>query len=148
MISQLKNIRIWIQKPLSQCKKTFLVIVTQPVFTSSKLTVETLKQGVKCVQSSKVNNKDTKWRQWLRSGVFIVNFWHISHLVLVFLELTLCTWMPTRTKGYSEKRQCLQCAVFLFRRQKQRLEIIYVTANNIVYRLTFALILAVFSGLQ
>ena len=30
----------------------------------------------------KVNN-------WRRSGVFIVNFKHISHLVLVFLLLTL-----------------------------------------------------------
>ena len=27
--------------------------------------------------------------QWHRSGVFIVNFEHISHLVLVFLLLTL-----------------------------------------------------------
>ena len=33
----------------------------------------------------KVNNKDAK----RRSGVFIVNFEHISHLVLVFLLLTL-----------------------------------------------------------
>ena len=28
-------------------------------------------------------------RQWRRSGVFIVNFEHISHLVLVLLLLTL-----------------------------------------------------------
>ena len=27
--------------------------------------------------------------QWRRSGIFIVNFEHISHLVLVFLLLTL-----------------------------------------------------------
>ena len=27
--------------------------------------------------------------EWRRSGVFIVNFEHISHLVLVFLLLTL-----------------------------------------------------------
>ena len=33
----------------------------------------------------KVNNKH--WRYWRRSGVFIVNFEHISHLVLVFLLL-------------------------------------------------------------
>ena len=32
----------------------------------------------------KVNNKDT-----IKSGVFIVNFENISHLVLVFLLLTL-----------------------------------------------------------
>ena len=36
----------------------------------------------------KVNNKDTK-RQWRRSGIFIVNYERISHLVLVFLLLTL-----------------------------------------------------------
>ena len=34
---------------------------------------------------SKVNNKDTRpeQRQWRRSRVFIVNFDHISHLVLL-----------------------------------------------------------------
>ena len=38
----------------------------------------------------KVNNKETpERRQWRRSGVVIVNFEHISHLVLVFLLLTL-----------------------------------------------------------
>ena len=34
----------------------------------------------------KVNNKDSRMRY---SGVFIVNFEHISHLVLVLLLLTL-----------------------------------------------------------
>ena len=38
----------------------------------------------------KVNNKDAK----CRSGVFIVNFEHISHLVLVFLLLTLNMQLP------------------------------------------------------
>ena len=33
-----------------------------------------------------VNNKDRKWR---RSDVLIVNFEHVSHLVLVFLLLDL-----------------------------------------------------------
>ena len=37
----------------------------------------------------KVNNK-----AWRRSGVFIVNFEHISHLVLVFLLLTLNMKLP------------------------------------------------------
>ena len=36
----------------------------------------------------KVNNKDTL------SGVFIVNFEHILHLVLVFLLLTLNMYVP------------------------------------------------------
>ena len=39
----------------------------------------------------KVNNRDTRTRCeiWRGSGVFIVNFEHISRLVLVFLLLTL-----------------------------------------------------------
>ena len=41
----------------------------------------------------KVNNRNTRTRceirHWRRSGIFIVNFEHISHLVLMFLLLTL-----------------------------------------------------------
>ena len=35
----------------------------------------------------KVNNKDT--RTTVSSGIFVVNFEHISHVVLLFLLLTL-----------------------------------------------------------
>ena len=57
----------------------------------------------------KVNNRNTRARSeicskltiktparhhWRRSGVFIVNFEHISHLAVVFLLLTLNIWMP------------------------------------------------------
>ena len=35
-----------------------------------------------------------QWRQWRRFGIFIVNFEHISHLVLVFLLLTLNRSVP------------------------------------------------------
>ena len=34
-------------------------------------------------------------RQWCRSGVFIVNFQHVSHVVLAFLLLTLNMQMLT-----------------------------------------------------
>ena len=37
----------------------------------------------------KINNKDRR-----RSGVFIVNFEHISYLILVFLLLTLNMQLP------------------------------------------------------
>ena len=37
----------------------------------------------------KVNNRNTRTRCEICSGIFIVNFEHISHLVLVFLLLTL-----------------------------------------------------------
>ena len=43
----------------------------------------------RCETCSKVTVKTTEWRQWCRSGVFIVNFEHISLLFLVFLLLTL-----------------------------------------------------------
>ena len=37
----------------------------------------------------KVNNKDTRMTSMAWCRVFIVNFEHVSHLVLVFLLLTL-----------------------------------------------------------
>ena len=43
----------------------------------------------RCELCSKLTIKTPERRQWRRSGVFIVNFEHISHLVLVFLLLTL-----------------------------------------------------------
>ena len=39
----------------------------------------------KCEISSKLTIKTPERRYWRRFGVFIVNFEHISHLVLVFL---------------------------------------------------------------
>ena len=48
---------------------------SQPAITCLNLTLETLEQGVKYVQR----------RHWRCSGVFIVNFEHISHLAMVFL---------------------------------------------------------------
>ena len=42
----------------------------------------------------KVNNK-----AWRRSDVFIVNFEHTSHLVLVFLLLTLNMQLPAGYKA-------------------------------------------------
>ena len=63
---------------------------SQPAFTCSKLTIETLEQGVKYVQScSKLTTTVPERCQWRRSGIFIVNSEYISHLVTVFLLLTL-----------------------------------------------------------
>ena len=60
--------------------------LTLPVITCSKLAVETLEQGIKC---SKLTIKTPERRHWHRSGVVIVNLEHISHLVLLFLLITL-----------------------------------------------------------
>ena len=42
----------------------------------------------KCEICSEVTIKTPEWRHWCHSGVFIVNFEHISYLFLVFLLLT------------------------------------------------------------
>ena len=42
-----------------------------------------------CEVCSDLTIKTPERRQWRRSGVFIVNFDHILHLLLVFLLLTL-----------------------------------------------------------
>ena len=64
------------------CKTKYL---SQQVFTCSYLTIESLEQVLNMLKV----NKGTKRRQWRRSGVLIVNFEYISHLVLVFQVLTL-----------------------------------------------------------
>ena len=61
-------------------------MTTQSAITCSKLTLETLEQ--RCETCSKLTIKILERRKWSRSGVF-VNFEHISHLVLLFLSLTL-----------------------------------------------------------
>ena len=50
-----------------------------------------LEQGVKCL---KLIIKTAEQRYWRRSGVFIVNFEHISYLVLVFVLFTLNMQLP------------------------------------------------------
>ena len=59
----------------------------------------------------KVNNEDTRKRyeicskliNEICSGVFIINFEHISYLVLVLLLLTLNMLLPSGKPGNSEK---------------------------------------------
>ena len=48
----------------------------------------------RCEICSKLTIKLPDRRQWRCSGIFIVNFEHISHLVIVFLLLTLSKKMP------------------------------------------------------
>ena len=65
-----------------------LCVTIQPAFTRSKLTIETLTTRYDI--RSDLAIKTPERRQWVLSGVFIVNFKHILNLVLVvFLLLTL-----------------------------------------------------------
>ena len=47
----------------------------------------------RCEICSKLTVKTPERRQWRRSGVFIAKSEHISHLVLVFLLLTLSRYL-------------------------------------------------------
>ena len=54
-----------------------------------KVNKKNKKNRTKCEICSKLTIKTPDQRNWRRSGVFIVNFEHISQLILVFLLLTL-----------------------------------------------------------
>ena len=57
----------------------------------------------------KVNNKDNKTterRHWRLSGIFIVNFEHISHHILVYL---LLTWSKQLPAGFISFKQIVLC---------------------------------------
>ena len=56
----------------------------------------------RCEIYSKLKIKIPKPCHWCRSGVFIVNFGHISHIVLEFLLLTMTSYMPTGKGLHSE----------------------------------------------
>ena len=59
---------------------------TQSAFTYSKLAIETLEQGSEIC--SKLTTKIPERHHWRHSGIFIVNFVNILHIVLVFQLLT------------------------------------------------------------
>ena len=50
----------------------------------------------RCEICSELTTKTPERRHWRLSGVFILNFEHISHLVLEFLLLTLNRQMPIK----------------------------------------------------
>ena len=57
----------------------------------------------RCERCLKLVIKTLERRHWRRSGVFIVNFEHISHFVLVFQLLTLNMQLPTGQNFISSK---------------------------------------------
>ena len=63
-----------------------------------------------CKIRSKLTIKTPEWRQWRRSGVFIVNFEHISYIFHFFLLLTLSKYMTAGYKLNSFKKY--HCLVF------------------------------------
>ena len=66
------------------------VVVTQPMFKVNKRNTKTRREIC-----SKITIKTPERHQWRCSGVFIVNFERISHLIIVFLLLGWGRQMPT-----------------------------------------------------
>ena len=52
------------------------------------LQVNNRNTSTRCEIYSKLIVKTQEGRHWRRSGVFIVNFEHVSHILIVFLFLT------------------------------------------------------------
>ena len=80
----------------------------EDIIISTQLAVSLIKRNPAGSYMFKVNNRNTRTRYEICSkltiktpNVFIVNFGHISRLVLVFLLLTLSRYMPVRKgEGY------------------------------------------------
>ena len=75
---------MWLRKPAGAKRKSNSYPVGIYMFKVNNSNTET-----RCEICSKLTIKTPVRRQWRRSALYIVNFEHISHFVLVFLLLTL-----------------------------------------------------------
>ena len=66
----------------------------------------------RCKIYLKLTIKTPEWRQWRCSGVFVVNFEHISQLFLLFLLLNLNRYMLTGNTPRDSPRQSVFCRGF------------------------------------
>ena len=88
LLSGSKILRKWVlNKMIKDLLKGSLLIVAS---LSSQPAINNRNTRTRCEICSKSPIKIPERRQW---RVFIVNFEHISHLVLVFLLLALSKWM-------------------------------------------------------
>ena len=79
----------------------------------------------RCETCSKLTIKTPEERRWCRSGIFIVNFEHISNPVLVFLLLTLNMYLSVGNLSASLQQalsNCFhqKCRVLDKRKEKKR----------------------------
>ena len=73
-------------RQVNKFAKMINLVPVQSTITYSKLTMETLEKRCEMYSKLTINTPERRQR---RSGVFIVNFEYISHLVSHFLLLTL-----------------------------------------------------------
>ena len=78
-------------------------VLPKPSFTGSKLTIKTTRTRREIW--SKLTIKARERRHWCRSGVFIVNFELISHLVLEFLLLTGSTLIQDNLHNQNQRTE-------------------------------------------
>ena len=78
-----------INKDVVDGSDTFCDCLSHPNQSSWYLPAQNRNARTRCEVCSKLTIKTPERRHWRRSGVFIVNFEHISHLVLLFLLPTL-----------------------------------------------------------
>ena len=95
-----------VSKPCSTSKiEVFAKVVNYPAGIHL-LKVNNKNTMTRCEICWKLTIKTPERRQFRRFGVFIVNFKHISHLVLVFLLLTLNIKIPV---NYFHEKLNLRC---------------------------------------
>ena len=83
-----QNVKIFYKKAKAKLKALARVVPYIPAGIYL-LKVNNRNTRTRCEICSKLTINTPERRHWRRSGVFIVNFEHISYLVLVFLLLTL-----------------------------------------------------------
>ena len=110
-------------------KKSWLRACNSHASRNYLLKVNNRNTRTRCEICSKLTLKIPKQRQWCRSGVFIVNFEHMSHLVLVFLLLTLNTWL---TAGISLECFRNQESFVLNYFEEDRKSFVYICIRNFV----------------
>ena len=83
------NAEIFEEKQITNEFNNFLINVGPSPVGIYLLKVNNRNTRTRCEICSKLTIKTSERRHWRRFGIFIVNFEHISHVVLVFVLLTL-----------------------------------------------------------
>ena len=83
----------------------------------------------RCKICSQLSIKTLERHHWHHSSVFIVNFKHISHLVLGFLLLTLSRYMPAGL--------CFNCCITAFNFYFRTLILILSSISNQFSRISY-----------
>ena len=78
------------------CMSLFLSIFASYPAGNYMFKVNNRNTRARCEICSELTIKIPERRHWRRSGIFIVDFEHILHLVLRFPLLTLSRWIPAR----------------------------------------------------